>query len=154
MRFWSSLTTVLVLDQFSKYWLSSHLPQGSSRPLLDGFLYLTLVHNRGAAFGLFWGWDKIFLFCAAIVILGIIIYQMKYHPADRLAIYMGLLAGGAWGNLIDRLRLGYVVDFLDLRWWPVFNIADVAIVCGGILLVLHLYINEGKKNKRIENGGK
>jgi signal peptidase II len=153
MRFWSSLAIVLILDQLSKYWLTGHFSQGSSRPLLDGFLYLTLVHNRGAAFGLFWGWDKVFLICAAIVIIGLILYQLKYHPPNRLAIYMGLLVGGALGNLIDRLCFGYVVDFLDLRWWPVFNIADMAIVCGGILLVLYLFINEGKNQERVQDGG-
>lgn len=142
MRFWFTILTILIVDQISKWWVMGHFAVNNSRPLVDGLLWLTYVHNRGAAFGILWGKGWFFLLCAVLVIGGMMYFQIRYRPVPRFQFYLGLVAGGALGNLIDRMRFNYVIDFFDLRWWPVFNVADMAIVCGGILLVLYLIRNE------------
>jgi len=142
LRFWLSLFTVLIIDQLTKWWVMGHLILGQSKPLIEDLIWLTYVHNHGAAFGILVGKGWFFSLAAVVVIAGMIIFHLIYKPSDRLQLYLGLVAGGALGNLIDRIRFHHVIDFFDLRWWPVFNIADMAIVCGGILLVLYLLRNE------------
>lgn len=118
---------------------------GDSHPLLGQWLYLTYIQNRGAAFGILPGQSWFFLAAAALVILGLIIYNHRYRVEKPVQIWTGLIVAGAAGNFIDRLRFQYVIDFLDLRWWPVFNLADTAVVIGSTLLVIHLlfFMKEG-----------
>lgn len=142
MRFWLSLVSVLIVDQLTKWWVMGHYVPGQSKPLLDELMWLTYVENHGAAFGILAGRGWFFSLAAILVIAGMIIFHFLYKPSDRLQLYLGLIAGGALGNLVDRIRFHHVIDFFDLRWWPVFNIADIAIVCGGILLVLYLLRHE------------
>lgn len=142
MRFWLSLVSVLIIDQLTKWWVMGHYVPGQSKPLLDELMWLTYVENHGAAFGILAGRGWFFSLAAILVIAGMIIFHFLYKPSERLQFYLGLIAGGALGNLIDRIRFHHVIDFFDLRWWPVFNIADIAIVCGGILLVLYLLRHE------------
>lgn len=138
MRFWISMLVVFVLDRASKWWVVTHFHMSESHKLLDGILYLTYVENYGAAFGIFPGQSWFFLLCGIIVIAGLTFYNARYRVPGPVRIFIGALAGGALGNLSDRFFYGYVIDFLDLRWWPVFNVADIAIVCGGILLLVYL----------------
>jgi signal peptidase II len=135
----------MFLDQITKWWIASNYQVGESHPLLGNWLYLTYVQNRGAAFGILPGQAWFFLAAAALVILGLIIYNHRYTVEKPVQIWTGLLVAGAAGNFIDRWRLQYVIDFLDLRWWPVFNLADAAVVVGGILLVIHIlfFVKEG-----------
>jgi len=142
LRFWISMVTVAVVDQLSKWWVISSFNYGESRVLIDGFLYLTYVQNRGAAFGILQGKSIVFLVLSVVVIIGLFIYNIRYPVSNFNRLVMGIIAGGALGNLIDRWRFNFVIDFFDLGWWPVFNIADIAIVCGGILLALYLLILE------------
>lgn len=128
----------LAADQLSKLLLASSFTPGHSVPLLSPVLSLTYVQNTGAAFGLFKGQQWLFILISLGVMAWIVWELRAHHPVNRLVGWAcGLLLGGAAGNLIDRVRLGYVIDFLDLHWWPVFNIGDSAITIGVTLLILH-----------------
>jgi signal peptidase II len=130
---------VVLLDQGSKRVVEANLPYGSSwAPLewLAPFFQFTHTGNTGATFGLFAGGGPIFTAIASIVVVALLIYNFTL-PAGQTAlrVALGLVLGGAIGNnLIDRLRLGHVTDFLHFGPWPVFNVADMAIVGGAILL--------------------
>ena len=147
----------LCLDLLSKYLVDAHLHYGEKKELIEGFFYLTHVRNRGAAFGLFATVPediRLTLFIGiSVVAIGIILsFFSKLAPGDRLsALALGLILGGALGNLIDRVRYGEVVDFLHFRlWqgysWPDFNLADSFIVVGVALLLLELLASEGEKS--------
>jgi len=133
--------TVVVLDQLTKAWLVSLLPtEGQRLSVVGDLIRLVNSHNTGALFGLFR--DQALLF--GLVSIGVIALIVWYHgSAGRstlLSVALGLLLGGAVGNLVDRLRLGYVIDFVDigvgdLRWYT-FNVADAAISCAIGLLLL------------------
>ena len=113
-------------------------PEGGGVPLIPGVLHLTRVNNTGAAFGL-WKNASLFLACISAVSAAFIILYMRRLLAEtpaRGTVYgWALVAGGALGNLYDRVRFGYVIDCIDLRVWPVFNVADSAI-CAGVFLIL------------------
>ena len=115
----------------------SFLPS-ESRPLISPVLHLTYVQNTGAAFGLFKGQQALFVGLSLLVIVWIA-WELLAKPSmpDMLIWGCALILGGATGNLIDRVRVGYVVDFIDLRVWPVFNIGDSAITIGVALLIWH-----------------
>lgn len=132
---------VLVLDQASKVLASEHLPEAPII-LISGFFDLTLVHNRGAAFGLFSGLPdglrELFLISIAVLV-GVIFVNILRRSSNLLeCLSLGMILGGAVGNLLDRLRFGWVVDFIHLHWhdlsFPVFNIADSAISVGVVFL--------------------
>jgi signal peptidase II len=125
---------VLFLDQLTKFLATKTLLLNQSLPLIKGILYLTLIHNRGAAFGILKNQVPLFIITSVFAII-LIYFNLKKHK--RLCIYsisLSFILAGALGNLIDRLFLGYVIDFLDFRVWPVFNIADSAITAGAILV--------------------
>lgn len=142
MYYWIILALVILLDQSSKWWVSSTFLMGESRPVIDGILWLTYVHNQGAAFSILPGKTAFFVIASIIVITGVSIWVLRSRPPIRLAMILGLLSGGAAGNLVDRLRFSHVIDFLDLHWWPVFNFADMSIVVGSILLVWYVFMLE------------
>ncbi len=139
------LTGLLIVtaDQLSKLWIRSNLLVGQSLPEA-GFFRLTHVHNTGAAFGLFQ--DQTFpliivavIGVAVLLLYALFIYRRFPFLDDRLGkSALGLVLGGTVGNLIDRLRFGYVIDFIDVGIWPAFNIADSAIVVGVIILAYSL----------------
>ena len=131
---------ILISDQLSKNVLLNNFAFGESVPIIKNIFHITLVFNPGIAFGMFKDHTVRFSILSAVVI-GFIIFnlikQKKQKQVDKienLALY--LILGGALGNLIDRLRFGFVIDFLDFRIWPVFNIADTAITIGLILLLI------------------
>ncbi|SDC48226.1 MULTISPECIES: signal peptidase II [unclassified Candidatus Frackibacter] len=122
---------ILVLDQVTKLTVVKHFYLGESLPIIDNIFHLTYVRNFGAAFGILNNQRLFFIITTSLVI--IILLALYYKAKDAgliIKIALGLGLGGAIGNLIDRVRLGYVIDFLDFRIWPVFNIADSAIVVG------------------------
>jgi len=132
-------TIVILLDWFSKRWVLRTLPLGDSHRL-QSFFYLTHVHNTGTAFGMFQG-NNHALFILALMILGFLFYSARglYEEAGRWGeVGVALVLGGAIGNLIDRLQFGHVIDFLDFRVWPVFNVADSAITMGALSLAVGL----------------
>lgn len=144
---------VLVVDQASKAAVRQWLPLGASRPILEGVLDLTHVHNTGAAFGIFPGAMAWFMFAAVAVLAGIAFVWWRHAPRDRwTVIALGLIAGGAAGNLIDRALLGGVTDFFDVRIWPVFNVADVALDVGVAIVVIRLLLGGEGAAARAEPG--
>ncbi|MFQ6122569.1 MAG: signal peptidase II [Dehalococcoidales bacterium] len=134
---------IVVADQLSKAWIKINLPEGQS--LFEiGFLRITHVHNTGAAFGLFPGQSFALTIVALIGITVILIYVLVISHRFPLPngilgkLALGLIFGGTLGNLIDRLRLGYVTDFIDFGYWPAFNIADSAVTVGVIIFASSL----------------
>ncbi|MCX7661085.1 MAG: signal peptidase II [Candidatus Omnitrophica bacterium] len=127
---------VVFLDQTSKFLVQKRLSLGESLPIIKDFFHLSLVYNRGIAFGMFK--ENLFFSIGVSLISIFIIYRMlKEKTKEKIDLYLialSLILGGALGNLIDRVLLGYVVDFLDFRIWPVFNLADSAISIGMIIL--------------------
>ncbi|NLJ56928.1 MAG: signal peptidase II [Firmicutes bacterium] len=123
-------------DQLSKFWVVKKFYPGETRSLISGIFHLTYVRNPGAAFGLFAHQTTFFIIISLLVIFLILLggYLLKNHNFI-LRLALSLLLGGSLGNFSDRLRTGYVVDFLDFRFWPVFNIADVALVLGIVFLL-------------------
>jgi signal peptidase II len=132
---------VVVADQLTKQaassaWGSTPL-QGPH--LLDGWLVFTYSTNSGGAFGVLQGNGPLFLAVGVLILVGLTLMVRALTPQQHaLALPSALVAGGATGNLLDRVRLGYVVDFIQVQLWPVFNIADSALVCGVILLAFRL----------------
>ena len=137
VRFWLCMAAVAILDQWSKWMVAAYIAPGKSVEVLPGVVWFSHVFNRGAAFSILQGQTLYFIIAAAVVVLGLIAYNLFARPQPLLQLITGLMAGGALGNLVDRFRLGHVVDFIDLRFWPVFNLADTAIVMGGMLLVIY-----------------
>jgi signal peptidase II len=133
---------VIALDQGAKALVEHNLVPGEDVDVL-GPLSLTLSHNRGVAFGLAGGGGDglVLLAVAALAFIGLVFARDPTRPGMWVAA--GLVAGGALGNLIDRLRTGEVTDYVDLPLWPPFNLADVAIVAGVALLAL-VYLREGR----------
>jgi signal peptidase II len=128
---------VVAADQLTKYLVRAHMDLGQSIPH-TGFVRLTYATNTGGADGLF-GNQTFLLALAAIAIVALVLYLRYLPPSSRLLkVALGLLLGGAVGNLIDRVRLGEVTDFIDVGAWPVFNLADSAIVVGTVLIVYYL----------------
>ncbi len=132
---------VILLDQYTKHLVRQSIPLGVSwNPIawLEPIMTFTHVRNSGAAFGLFPELSVIFILVALAVIVGIVIYYRQLTQASLLLrVAFGLQLGGATGNLIDRLAFGYVTDFVDFRVWPVFNVADSAVVVGTALLAYY-----------------
>lgn len=142
MRFWLTMLLVLIADQLSKLWVVHNFEPGESRIVLDQVLYLTYVQNQGAAFGILPGRSWLFLVGALLVVVVFVILNSRRRQSKSVQVITGLITAGALGNVIDRVRLQYVIDFFDLGWWPVFNIADIAIVSGAILLIIILFRDE------------
>jgi len=135
---WAVIIGVLVLDQLTKNLVLSSMNPNESIPILQGVFHLTYVQNTGIAFGLFQNANLLFGVLSALIIAGIVLYLPHIKKEGRaMHAAFGLLLGGALGNLIDRIYLGFVVDFLDFRVWPVFNVADSS-VCIAIALLLLL----------------
>lgn len=137
---------VVALDQASKGWMLTQFHPGEARPVTD-FFNLVLVFNRGAAFSFLadaGGWQHWFFIGLAVVVALWIVAMLRQHARERLLpAALALILGGALGNVIDRLRLGAVVDFLDLHLagthWPAFNLADSAITLGVALMLIQQF---------------
>ena len=142
----------LAADQATKYLVVTNLnlyETWSPIPALAGWLDIHYVTNTGAAFGLFQNVGGILALPAVLVSLVILFYYR--HIADEswpIRLSLGLVLGGALGNLIDRVRLGHVIDFIDPHIWPVFNLADSAVVCGVAILAFVLLQQEREERRR------
>jgi signal peptidase II len=137
-------------DQASKIWAVRNLPLFELREVVPGFFGLVHVRNTGVAFSLLSNldsrWVHPFLILATVLAMGAVLAYIAFLPCRGAApVGLGLILGGAIGNLIDRARLGYVVDFLDLYWrnhhWPTFNVADVGISVGVALLLIDMVVS-------------
>lgn len=149
---------LLGLDQLSKFWVNTQLPFGIPQPFLEPWLYFTHVHNDGAAFSILRGQKWVLSLIALSVSLWLVIYERRLtqrHPMHLAAL--GCILAGALGNLIDRLRFGYVIDFLDLHRdgrniWPIFNVADMCINLGVALLILYFWRHPEPHKEEQGNG--
>ncbi len=144
---WVVVLLVVTADRLSKFLCRKYLQSLGSVPLIKGIFHLTYVQNTGAAFGMFQGVNWFFI-PAVILVSAFLVYfiQRLKGAAGPMRLSIALILGGALGNLIDRIMLGYVVDFLDFRVWPVFNIADSCIVAGAVLFGYCVFVKgEGVK---------
>jgi len=139
---------VFVADQLTKWWVLTRLTPGRPLVVVPGFIDLTLVLNPGVAFGIFawlpveWRWLVTVFSLAALMLLCSVALRIVPHGGWPGRVALGLVFGGAAGNLLDRWRVGSVVDFVDVHWrqyhWPAFNVADSAITVGVVLLAAEL----------------
>ena len=135
-----SAVILAVIDQISKISVLKYLKPVQSISLINGIMNLTFVENRGAAFGMLSGVRWFFVIITIIVTAAILIYIKKYMPKTKkyrlVKVALTLILAGAWGNVIDRMFRGYVVDYFETVFirWPVFNVADIYVVVGTIIL--------------------
>ena len=150
--FWGCLLFVVLLDQVIKYLVSANMHLGESQPLIEGLVYLTYVRNSGAAFSILQGQRWLFLVITPMVLAAIFWYMRSISKGDRLLRFaLALFCGGALGNYIDRLRVGAVTDFIDFRFFPVFNVADSCIVIGVALLGWCMLFKSKKDSVKEDN---
>lgn len=153
---------VLTLDQWSKWLVEAHLPLHAVEPLLPGWVNLVHIRNPGVAFGLFAAGPGrgagVLGILGLVALLGVLVYFGLTHTRDRLLlIALALVMGGAAGNLMDRLAAGAVTDFVDLQlvsWhWPAFNLADLALTCGILVMVWDLLRAVGSPSRPERGAG-
>ncbi|MCK4508682.1 MAG: signal peptidase II [Desulfuromonadales bacterium] len=150
-------SVILVLDQASKLYVDANFRLHETLPVIRNYFHLTYVRNKGAAFGILA--DNavripFFITVSIIAMLGILWYIKHIRDDQKLALFsLSLIFSGAFGNLIDRIRLGEVIDFLDVLWqrhhWPAFNVADSAITVGVALLFIEMWRED--RNKAAED---
>ncbi len=159
----TTAVVVLIVDQITKLLALDRLAPGVPVRVIDGFFSLTLVMNPGLAFGLLagippaWRWVVALLSMGALAVLAMVGIRLLAEGGWPARLALGLIFGGAVGNLIDRGRFGAVVDFLDFYWrgyhWPAFNVADSAISVGVALLALRLLLAPPESPVRARRGG-
>lgn len=138
---------IVILDQVTKFMVQSKFLLHESMPIIKNIFHFTYVQNVGAAFGILKHQKLFFIIITCAVIVGVFVFIRKQEDVHKLVIYsLSMIIGGAIGNLIDRVRFGYVVDFFDFMIWPVFNIADSFIVVGVIILSYYLIFIDGRKS--------
>lgn len=141
---------IILFDQVSKFYIQHNMDIGESIPVIKGIFHITYIENPRTSFGLFEYQTMFFVIAALIsVILAILIYKKIIFKKDPfMYIPLTLVLGGAIGNLIDRVRIdGRVIDFLDFRIWPIFNFADMAVVCGMLILLVHFLFYSKEEDK-------
>lgn len=159
MHFVILIILVVVLDQLSKLWIAGNFLLHESLPVIPGFFSLTYLTNTGAAFGILAGhptwWRQAFFVGVALAALVAICFMYRRLRNDSVwyEVALAFIAGGAIGNLIDRIRLGSVIDFLDvyvgMHHWPAFNVADSAITVGvAIFLVMNIFFADNAAEKK------
>lgn len=146
MIFWLFTAITFGLDRLTKHLVTSSLKIGDSLPVIENFFHLTLIENPGAAFGMLAN-KRWFFVLVTLLILGIVLYLITTTAARRdawLMTALGLVSGGALGNLVDRIQSGLVIDFLDFRgiWSYIFNVADMGVVIGVFLLAWRIIAGE------------
>ncbi len=141
----SLIVLIFALDRLLKIWALLSLKIGESFPVWPGVFHLTLVNNQGAAFGLWQGSGFFLSVFSAVSTVFIVGYLLK-KPNRKHAFAWALIAGGALGNLVDRVIHGHVIDYLDFRIWPVFNLADACICIGAAWIALHFAFTRPKES--------
>lgn len=135
------VAAVVVADQVSKAVVRDSMEMFEQVPVIDGVLWFTRIHNTGAAFGILRGQQWLLIITAVLMLSAVAYVMLRVRPASPWArVALALVTGGAIGNLIDRVVLGGVTDFFDLGWFPVFNIADIALNVGVAILVFVLLV--------------
>jgi signal peptidase II len=161
-KLWYLIITalVLVLDQFTKYWVSVRLREGDEIDIISGFFKLSYTENPGIAFGMLNNGDVRWLLVAISVaaVAVVVFYMMRAPSSNGLLLWsLALLAAGICGNLVDRVRLGRVIDFILWYYksyqWPVFNIADTAITIGAALMAIELFLSPQPERPTVAEPG-
>lgn len=152
---------IIILDQLVKIYVDRTMYLHQSIEVLENFFHITYIRNKGAAFGIFSGASEslrvpFFLTVSAIAVAVILYIIYTYREESKLFPFsMALILGGAVGNMIDRFRLGEVIDFIDVHWyshhWPAFNVADSAITVGVVFLVINILSEHKKVETKEEN---
>ncbi|MEP6775704.1 MAG: signal peptidase II [Chloroflexota bacterium] len=152
---------VIVLDQLSKLWVATNMQVGDLQPVVNGFVRLRYTHNTGAAFGIFRDATGILTIFSLVIITGIVVAFVRLgSPTTMSTLASGLVVGGALGNLVDRVRLGYVVDFVEvygphlefnntIYTFPVFNVGDSGITVGVILILIGLLFTREESKPQV-----
>ena len=135
---------IFITDRVLKYIVFKNLSLGESIPIIENLIHITPTHNRGIAFGLFKGLSPVLFLIVSLLAVIFIIYLIVKKRTQSKSMLLGffLIISGACGNLVDRIIYGYVLDFIDLRVWPVFNIADSAITIGTCIILWKLLIKK------------
>lgn len=142
------IIVAVLLDQIVKYMIRTNMDLYESIPIIGGVFHITYIQNTGAAFSMFSGHTGILALVTVIITIGILVYLFKLRKDGHWALMLSLslIVAGGLGNIVDRVSLKYVVDFLDLRVWPIFNLADVYVCCGCGLLVAYVFFVEPRLN--------
>ena len=145
-------------DQWSKEWVRQTLALHEVRPVLEGFFHLTYVRNTGAAWGMFGGGNSWLILFSAVMLVLMVVFRRSFLRDSLLhRLALGMLAGGILGNLFDRVRLGYVTDFLSFHFgryeFPSFNVADSGITVGVILYIVSSFLDELRGARRTHVAG-
>lgn len=130
---------IILLDQLTKYVISKYMIVSQSIPIIKNILHFTYIQNTGAGFGLLKGWNTALIFISLIIIGIILFYFDRITREKTIHIPIALILGGAIGNLIDRIFIGHVIDFIDFSIWPTFNIADSCITIGALWLIVYFW---------------
>ena len=138
----------LIADQFTKFWVQTHMALGESIPVIPDVFHITYILNKGAAFGIL-SEQRFFFLAIVFVLLVALFFLRKYIANGSVALKLGtaLLVSGALGNASDRFHLHAVVDFFDFRVWPIFNVADIGICLGVVALIWHVWQHSEKGDK-------
>jgi len=146
--FYIVLISSVLLDQAAKYIVSTYIALGSGFQLVNGLFFVTYVRNTGAAFGILQGNNAFLIAASSLFIILLMFYVFRYIKGDIfLQTAAALIAGGAIGNFIDRISRGYVVDFFDLKYFSVFNTADIMINVGMALLIVDILFRKNNKGQ-------
>lgn len=147
MYYFLIIIAVVILDQIIKKAVVASMALYESIPVLQDIFHITYIHNTGAAFSIMAGKISLLILVPLVMIIAAVIFMLvmrkKGHPLMMTSV--ALIAGGGIGNLIDRMALGYVVDYLDFRVFPIFNLADIAVCVGCGLLILYVLFIDGKQ---------
>ncbi|HSV73658.1 MAG TPA: signal peptidase II [Chthonomonadales bacterium] len=139
--FYALALVVIAADAITKAAVSASVPEGASVPVLGSLLSITPTRNTGGAFSLMQGRNDLFIACASVAVVALV---YAYHRYQQTLLWpsaaLSLALGGAIGNLADRLRFGHVRDYFDVHVWPIFNIADAAITCAVVILLVHAVV--------------
>ena len=146
-RYFSLTLILLIIDRLTKWWISSTLDLGVPNNLIGNVIRLTRVHNDGGAFGIFPGGGIVFLVVSGVVSLILFLILLTMQIDSRLIrTGMAFVLAGALGNLVDRIQWGYVLDFFEIRGFPIFNVADACITVGAGFIVLAIVFG-GERNR-------
>jgi signal peptidase II len=133
---------VFAADRVTKNLVSSNVPYGTESPAIDHLVWITNIHNSGAAFGLAPALALVFLVAATVVAIALVVYVMTQRNDFVVNVILGLILGGTIGNWFDRVMYGTVTDFIAVHFWPVFNVADSAVSVGVVLFAVGYLIRK------------
>ena len=148
-KFLGIIVLMLGLDQVSKWLVRDAMDLGQSIPIISSLMSLTYIENRGAAFGIMAGGRVLFIALTFLLLAFLLWYRhQNKHQSLLLEISTGLIIAGALGNLIDRIVKGSVTDFIDFHFFPIFNVADIAVTCGVFLIAVFIFKDENKSTNK------